>query len=73
LKDFLRLDLIDEEIINVESIVDSDGNEYTEVPYLAQDTVFENVANVQGNTTTLYEFQRETPYLLKLKEYQEDL
>tara|TARA_Y100000114_G_scaffold31067_1_gene26635 strand:+ start:567 stop:2447 length:1881 start_codon:yes stop_codon:yes gene_type:complete len=64
---FLILDLIDEEIINIESIVDSDGNEYTEVPYLAQDTVFENIANVQGNTTTLYEFQRETPYLLKLK------
>jgi len=64
---FLILDLIDEEIINIESIIDSDGNEYTEVPYLAQDTVFENINNVQGNTTSLYEFQTETPYLLKLK------
>ena len=64
---FLILNLIDEEIINIESIVDSDGNEYTEVPYLAQDTVFENIANVQGNTTTLYENYLETPYLLKLK------
>ena len=64
---FLILNLIDEEIINIESIVDSDGNEYTEVPYLAQDTVFENIANVQGKTTTLYENYLETPYLLKLK------
>ena len=64
---FLILNLIDEEIINIESIVDSDGNKYTEVPYLAQDTVFENIANVQGNTTTLYENYLETPYLLKLK------
>ena len=64
---FLILNLIDEEIINIESIVGSDGNEYTEVPYLAQDTVFENIANVQGNTTTLYENYLETPYLLKLK------
>ena len=64
---FLILDLIDEEIINIESIIDSDGNEYIEVPYLAQDTVFENINNVQGNTTSLYEFQTETPYLLKLK------
>ena len=64
---FLILNLIDEEIINIESIVDSDGNEYTEVPYLAQDTVFENIANVQGNTTTLYENYLETPYHLKLK------
>ena len=64
---FLILDLIDEEIINIESIIDSDGNEYTEVPYLAQDTVFENTSNVQGNTTSLYEYHTETPYLLKLK------
>ena len=64
---FLILDLIDEEIINIESIVDSDGNEYTEVPYLAQDTIFENISNVQGNTTSLYENYTETPYLLKLK------
>ena len=64
---FLILDLIDEEIINIESIVDSDGNEYTEVPYLAQDIIFENISNVQGNTTSLYENYTETPYLLKLK------
>tara|TARA_R110002153_G_scaffold91943_1_gene223630 strand:- start:514 stop:2394 length:1881 start_codon:yes stop_codon:yes gene_type:complete len=67
IKRFLILDLIDEEIINIESIIDSDGNEYTEVPYLAQDTVFENTSNVQGNTTSLYEYHTETPYLLKLK------
>ena len=65
---FLMLNLIDDDIISIESIVDSDGNEYTEVPYLAQDTVFENIANVQGNTTSLYEHHTETPYLLKIKQ-----
>ena len=64
---FLILDLVDSDIISVESIVDSNGNEYTEVPYLAQDTVFENISNVQGTSPTLYEFYDETPYLLKLK------
>ena len=64
---FLILNLVDEEIISIQSIVDSDGNEYTEVPYLAQDTVFENIDNVEGNTLDLYNFQDETPYLLKLK------
>jgi len=64
---FLTLDLIDNNIISIESIVDSNGNEYTEVPYLAQDTVFENISNVQGTSPTLYEFYDETPYLLKLK------
>ncbi len=65
---FLILNLLDSEIISIESIVDSDGNEYTEVPYLAQDTVFENISNVQGNTTSLYEHYNETPYLLKIKQ-----
>ena len=65
---FLILNLIDDDIVSIESIVDSDGNEYTEVPYLAQDTVFENIANVQGNTTSLYEYHTETPYLLKIKQ-----
>ena len=64
---FLTLNLIDEDIISIESIIDSDGNEYTEVPYLAQDTVFENISNVQGNTTSLFEHHTESPYLLKLK------
>ena len=65
---FFILNLVDNNIIWIESIVDSDGNEYTEVPYLAQDTVFENIDNVQGNTTSLYEYHVETPYLLKLKQ-----
>ena len=64
---FLELNLIDSNIISIESIVDSDGNEYTEVPYLAQDTVFENINNVQGNSPVLYEFYEDTPYLLKIK------
>ncbi len=64
---FLILNLIDDNIISIESIVDSQGNVYTEVPYLAQDIVFENIDNVQGNTTDLHEYQNETPYLLKLK------
>ena len=67
LERFLILNLTDSNIISIESIVDSNGNEYTEVPYLAQDTVFENISNVQGTSPTLYEFYDETPYLLKLK------
>ena len=65
---FKTLTLFDTNIISIESIIDSEGNEYTEVPYLAQDTVFENIANVQGNTTSLYEYHIETPYLLKIKQ-----
>jgi hypothetical protein len=68
IKQFLILNLVEGEIISIESIVDSDGHQYTEVPYLAQDTVFENIDNVQGNSTTLFEHYVETPYLLKIKQ-----
>ncbi len=67
LERFLTLNLRDSNIISIESITDIDGNEYTEVPYLAQSTVFDEVENIQGNTPTLYEYRTETPYLLKLK------
>ena len=67
LERFLTLNLRDNNIISIESITDIDGNEYTEVPYLAQSTVFDEIENIQGNTPTLYEYRTETPYLLKLK------
>jgi len=59
--------LVDDKIISIQSVVDSDGNEWTEVPYLAQNTVFEELPNIKSNNPTLSEFQVETPYLLKLK------
>ena len=64
---FFTLSIFDSNIINIESIVDSDGNIYTEVPYLAQDTVFEDVENTGANDPTLAQFSQQTPYLLKVK------
>jgi hypothetical protein len=54
-------------LVAVESIVDSDGNIWYEVPYLAQDTIFEKVANTQFNDPDASVYSNETPYLLKLK------
>ena len=48
-------------------MVDSEGNRYTEVPYLAQDTVFEEVDNTAANDPDLQGFNNQTPYLLRLK------
>ena len=64
---FKTLTLFDANIISIESIVDSDGNEYYEVPYLAQDTIFEQVTNTGANDPTLQQYNNETPYLIKLK------
>ena len=64
---FLTLDIEDTNIIGIESVVDSDGNTYTEVPYLAQETVFEDVPNVAANDPELDQYNNQTPYLLRIK------
>ena len=64
---FLTFHLFDKNIIGIESITDSDGNEYHEVPYLAQDTIFEEKANNAANDPDLHGFNAQTPYLLKIK------
>ena len=64
---YLILNLNDNNIVSIESIIDSDGNTWTEVPYLAQNTIFTEIPNIRSNTPTLSEFQQETPYLLKMK------
>ena len=60
-------------IIGILDITDSDGNIYTEVPYLAQEMVFETVKN-EGNGSSdfgpdqqLDGDQSEVPYILRLK------
>jgi len=64
---FLTLELFDNDIISIESMTDSDGNEYHEVPYLAQDTIFEELENTGANDPELMGFNGQTPYLLKVK------
>lgn len=64
---FLKLELNDDNIINIESIIDDNGNEYHEVPYLAQETIFEQVKNTEANDPQLAQYNGQTPYLLRLK------
>jgi hypothetical protein len=64
---FLKLNLQDNNIINIEKIVDSDGNEYSEVDYLAQDTIFDEQINTQANDSVLYTDKQSAPYLMRVK------
>jgi hypothetical protein len=64
---FLNINLIDKNIIAIESIIDSDGNRWSEVPYMAQDTLFEDIENIGTNDPELSQYNSQTPYLLKLK------
>ena len=65
-KRFDKILLQDTNIIEVLSITDSDGNDWTEVPYLAQDTVFEAIANTTQTNPDLNTYTS-VPYLLKLR------
>jgi hypothetical protein len=54
-------------IVGILDIIDSDGNTWYEVDYLAQDTVFDSIKNTNVNDPNLSQYQGDTPYLLQLK------
>ena len=54
------------DLIAIDSIIDSEGNTWYEVPYLAQDTIFEKVENTAFNDPDAAVYSEDTPYLLKL-------
>jgi hypothetical protein len=57
---FRTLTIADTDILGVLDIVDSNNNSWTEVPYLAQDTVFQEVVNTGPD-------RDDAPYLLQLQ------
>lgn len=66
-KPYDKVTINDANIIEILYAVDTEGNSWTYVPYLSQDTVFEPVLNIPRNDTKLSKYRLETPYLLKLK------
>lgn len=59
--------LAENNIIDVVSVEESDGDNWYEVPYLAQDTIFEAVPNLAENDPELSAYRSSSPSLLKLK------
>ena len=53
-------------VLEIISCKDSDGNDWYEVPFLAQDTVFTDMENTIQNDDQLYTYSDQAPYLLKL-------
>ena len=62
-----KIVLSDNNISEILSVEESDGDNWYQVPYLAQDTIFEPVPNIIENDPELYVYRSTTPYLLKLK------
>lgn len=55
---FLKIKLGEKNISDIVSVTDSDGNEYYEVDYLSQNTVFRAIRNISENDETV-------PYILR--------
>jgi len=66
-KPYDKITITDDNLIEIIDVVDSDNNKWYEVPYLAQDTIFESVKNIAKNDPELSGYSDEVPYLLKLK------
>jgi hypothetical protein len=62
-----KIVLPDTNIIDIISVTESDGDNWYEVPYLAQDTIFESVPNLLENDPDLYQYRASAPNLLKLR------
>jgi len=62
---YYKIVLPDEDIVDIESIIDSDGNKWYEVPYLAQDTILDSVKTELSSIYSNYKYT--VPYLLRFK------
>ena len=57
-------------IIGILDVFDTDSNEWYEVDYLAQGTIFNSIKNTNINDPNLSQYSGDTPYLLKLEQVQ---
>ena len=64
---FQTVEINTSDIIQVLDIMDSDGNEWYEVPYMAQETIFDTIKNTNPNDPNNYQDAGEVPYLLQLQ------
>jgi hypothetical protein len=67
---FETVEISSPNIVGILDIIDSDGNEWYEVDYLAQDTIFDSIKNTNVNDPNLSQYQGDTPYLLQLRAVQ---
>ena len=59
-----------ENIVGILDVVDSDGNSWYEVDYLAQDTIYTGIKNTNPNDPNRSSGNIDTPYVLQLEQIQ---
>ena len=63
---FDKIILSKKNVIDIISCVDDDGNDWYQVPFLAQDTVFKDIENNSVNSPDVSSDKTTAPFLLKL-------
>ena len=66
-KPYDKIILPDTNVLDIISVTSDTGNKFYQVDYLAQDTIFEDIANIPFNDPTLSNYQSTVPYILKLR------
>jgi len=64
---FATVEIDDTNIIRIIKVTDSENTRWYEVPYLAQETIFDEVENIATNDPNLSQYNETVPYLLKIK------
>ena len=64
---FQKITLSDTNIIKILEAVDSDGNLWYEVPYLAQDTIIDKTYNISIFDPNYSQYNDQAPFMLRLK------
>jgi hypothetical protein len=65
--DYPSRTLTDTDIISIVSIIEEDGSKWYEVPYLAQESIFVEQANIESNTGELSTSSSVVPYILEVQ------
>lgn len=61
---FFRVNLSENNVIDIKRVLDSDGNRWYEVDYLSQDIVYTDIENIQRNDGKFYRFKESVPSVI---------
>lgn len=66
-KPYDKITLPETNVLDIIDVISSTNDVWSQVNYLAQDTVFDSIANIPFNDVDMAEFRSTVPYILKLK------
>jgi hypothetical protein len=66
-KQYDKILLPEYNVLDIVKVESNSGQEWHQTDYLAQDTIFEDIANIPFNDPELSEFRSTVPYILKLR------